>query len=111
MLNRRWLLFALAGLAGGILITAEIILPRPVFSQPTQSELKQKARQGTQKAVAKWDSLSPEQQQQIEERWKMTADQAQEKWNAMSPEQQQQAMARAKSAAQKAQKKWQSLPQ
>jgi hypothetical protein len=89
----------------------ELSLPWQVSAQPTQTEIKQKARQGAQKAVTKWDSLSPEQQQQLQDKWKMTAEQAQAKWNSMPPEQQQQAMAKGKSAAQKAQKNWQSLPQ
>src|SRR5215475_15460065 len=103
MMTNRWSFFAMAGFIGGLLVIGELSLPRQVFAQPTQTEIKQKARQGTEKAVAKWDSLSPEQQQQLENRWKLTADQAQAKWNSMSPDQQQQAIARGKSAAQKAQ--------
>jgi hypothetical protein len=109
--TRRSSLLALAGLVSGILVTGELSLPWQVSAQPTQTEIKQKARQGAQKAVTKWDSLSPEQQQQLQNKWKMTTEQAQAKWNSMPPEQQQQAMAQGKSAAQKAQKKWQSLPQ
>jgi hypothetical protein len=63
---------ALAGLVTGILATGEFTLPRQASAQPTQAETKRKA-------VAKW--------------------------NSMPPEQQQQAMAKGKSAAQKAQKK------
>jgi hypothetical protein len=111
MMTRRSSLLALAGLVSGMLATGELSLPRQVSAQPTQTEIKQKARQGAEKAVAKWDSLSPEQQQQLQDRWRMTAEQAQAKWNSMPPEQQQQAMAKGKSAAQKAQQKWQSLPQ
>ena len=111
MMTKRCFLFAVAGLTGAILVTAELSLPQQVLAQPSQTEVKQKARQGEQKAMENWDSLSPEQQQQLENRWKMTAEQAQAKWNSMTPEQQQQARARAKSGAQKAQKKWQSLPQ
>jgi hypothetical protein len=110
MMTRRSSLLALAELVSGVLVTGELSLPRQVSAQPTQTEIKQKARQGAQKAVTKWDSLSPE-QQQLQDNWKMTAEQAQAKWNSMPPEQQQQAMAKGKSAAQKAQKKWQSLPQ
>ena len=106
MMTRRSSLFVLAGLVSGILVTGDFSLPGQVYAQRTQTEIKQKARQGTQKAVAKWDSLSPEQQQQLQEKWKMTAEQAQAKWDSMTPEQQQQAVARGKSAAQKAQKKW-----
>jgi hypothetical protein len=111
MMTRRSSLLALAGLVSGMLVTGGFSLPRQVSAQPTQTEIKQKAKQGGQKAAAKWDSLSPEQQQQLQDKWKMTADQAQAKWDSMTPEQQQQAAARGKSAAQKAQKKWQSLPQ
>jgi predicted Fe-S protein YdhL (DUF1289 family) len=111
MITRRSALLAVAGLVSSILVTGDFGQPRQVSAQPTQTESKQKARQRTQQAVAKWDSLSPEQQQQLEDKWKMTAEQAQAKWNSMTPEQQQQAMAKGKSAAQKAQKKWQSLPQ
>ncbi len=111
MLTRRSSLLTLAGLVSGFLVTGQFSLPRQVSAQPTQTEIKQKGRQGAQKAVVKWDSLSPEQQQQLQDRWKMTAEQAQAKWNSMPPEQQQQAMAKGKSAAQRAQKKWQSLPQ
>jgi hypothetical protein len=98
MLTRRSSLLALAGLAGGILVAGALCPPRQVSAQPTRTEIKQKA-------VAKWDSLSPEQQQLLQDQWKMTAEQAQAKWDSMPPEQQQQAMARVKSAAQKAQKK------
>ena len=111
MLMGRSSLFALAGLVSGILVAGQLSLPRQASAQPTQTEIKQRARQGAQKAVARWDSLSPEQQEQLQDKWKMTAEQAQAKWNSMPPEQQQQAMAKGKSAAQKAQKKWQSLPQ
>jgi hypothetical protein len=111
MMTRRSSLLALAGLVSGILVTGEFNLPQQVSAQPTQTEIKQKARQGAQKSVAKWDSLSPEQQQQLQDKWKITAEQAQAKWNSMPPEQQQQAMAKGMSAAQKAQKKWQSLPE
>jgi hypothetical protein len=104
-------LLALAGLVSGLLVTGDLSLPRQVSAQPTQTELQQKARQGAEKAVAKWDSLSPEQQQQLEDKWKMTAEQAQTKWNSMTPKQQQRAIARGKTAAQKAQKKGQSLPE
>jgi hypothetical protein len=104
-------LLALTGLVSGLLVTGDLSLPRQVSAQPTQTEVKQQARQGAEKAVANWDSLSPEQQQQLEEKWKMTAEQAQARWNSMTPEQQQQAVARGKRAAQRAQKKWQSLPQ
>jgi hypothetical protein len=110
-MTRRSSLLALAGLVSGLLVTGDFSLPRQVSAQPTQTEIKQKARQGAEKAVAKWDSLSPEQQQQLEDKWKMTAEQAQAKWNSMTPEQQQQAIGRGKTAAQKVQKKWQSLPQ
>jgi hypothetical protein len=111
MMTRGASLFVMAGLVSGILVSGDFSLPGLVSAQPTQTEIKQKARQGAQKTVAKWDSLSPEQQQQLQEKWQMTAEQAQAKWNSMTPEQQQQAVARGKSAAQKAQKKWQSLPQ
>jgi hypothetical protein len=111
MITRRSSLLALAGLASGMLITGTFGLPGQAAAQRTQTEMKQKAKEGAQKAATKWDSLSPEQQQQIQDQWKVTADQAQAKWNAMPPEQQQQAISRAKSAAQKAQKKWQSIPQ
>ena len=110
-MTRRSSLFALAGLVSGILVTGDFSLPQQVSAQPTQTEIQQKAKQRRQKAVAKWESLSPEQQQQLQDKWKMTADQAQAKWNSLTPEQQQQAAARGKSAAQKAQKRWQSLPQ
>jgi hypothetical protein len=111
MMTRGASLFVMAGLVSGILVSGDFSLPGLVCAQPTQTEIKQKARQGAQKTVAKWDSLSPEQQQQLQEKWQMTAEQAQAQWNSMTPEQQQQAVARGKSAAQKAQKKWQSLPQ
>jgi hypothetical protein len=99
MMTRRSSLLALAGLVSGILATGTLSLTRQVSGQPTQTEIKQKIRQGAQKAVAKWDSLRPEQQQQLQDRWKMTVEQAQAKWNWMPPEQQQQAMAEGKSAA------------
>jgi hypothetical protein len=111
MMTRRSSFFALAGLVSGILVTSAFSLPGQVSAQPTETEMKQKARKGAQKTVAQWDSLSPEQQQQLQEKWKMTAEQAQEKWNSMTPGQQQRAVARGKSTAQKAQKKSQSLPQ
>jgi hypothetical protein len=110
-MTRRSSLLALAGLVSGLLVAGDLSLPRQVSAQPTQTEIKQKARQGAEQAVAKWDSLSPEQQQQLENKWKMTVEQAHAKWNAMTPEQQQQAIARGKTAAQKSQKKWQSLPE
>ena len=110
-MTRRASLLALAGLMSGILVTGDFSLPGQVSAQPTQTEMKQKARQGAQKTVAQWDSLSPEQQQQLQEKWQMTAEQAEAKWNSMTPAQQQRAVARGKSPAQKAQKKWQSLPQ
>ena len=110
-MTRRSSFFALLGLVSGILATGAFTLPGHVSAQPTQTEIKKKARQGAQKTVAKWDSLSPEQQQQLQEKWQMTAEQAQAKWNSMTPDQQQQAVARGKSAAQKAQQKWQALPQ
>ena len=106
-MTRRSSLLALAGLVSGILVTGDFSMPRQGSAQPTQTEIKQKAKQGGQKAVTKWDSLSPEQQQQLQDKWKMTAEQAQAKWNSMPPEQQQQAVSRGRSAAQKAQKKWQ----
>jgi hypothetical protein len=101
-MTRRSSLLALAGLVSRLLVTGDFSLPRQVSAQPTQTEIKQKARQGAEKAVAKWDSLSPEQQQQLESKWKTAAEQAQAKWNSMTPEQQQQAVARGKSAAQRA---------
>jgi hypothetical protein len=110
-MTRRSSFFALLGLVSGILATGAFSLPGHVSAQPTQTEIKKKARQGAQKTVAKWDSLSPEQQQQLQEKWKMTSEQAQEKWNSLSPGQQQRAVARGKSTAQKAQKKSQSPPQ
>jgi hypothetical protein len=111
MMTRRSSFFALAGLVSGILFTGAFSLPGQVSAQPTDTEMKQKARQGAQKTVAQWDSLSPEQQQQLQEKWKMTAEQAEAKWNSMTPKQQQRAVARGKSTAQKAQKKSQSAPQ
>jgi hypothetical protein len=111
MMTRCSSFFTLAGLVSGILVAGAFSLPGQVSAQPTETEMKQKARKDVQKTVAQWDSLSPEQQQQLQEKWKMTPEQAQEKWNSMSPGQQQRAVARGKSTAQKAQKKSQSLPQ
>jgi hypothetical protein len=88
-MTRRSSLLALAGLASDILFAGGLSLPRQVSAQPTQTELKQKARQGAQKAVAKWDSLSPEQRQLLQDQWKMTAEQAQAKWDSIPPEQRQ----------------------
>jgi hypothetical protein len=88
-MTRRSSLLALAGLASEILFAGGPSLPRQVFAQPTQTELKQKARQGSQKAVARWDSLSPEQRQLLQDQWKMTAEQAQAKWDSIPPEQRQ----------------------
>ena len=60
MLTRRSSLLARAGLVSGFLVAGQFSLPWQVSAQPTQTEIKQRARQGAQKAVATWDSLSPE---------------------------------------------------
>jgi hypothetical protein len=112
MMTRRLSLIALAGLVSGFLVTGSFSLPRPVSAaQHTQTEIKQKGKETAKKGQAKWESLSPEQQQQLQDKWHVTADQAQEKWDSMSPEQQQQAKAKGKTAAQKTRQKWQTLPQ
>jgi hypothetical protein len=58
MLTRRSSRLALAGLVSGFLVAGLLSIPGQVSAQPTQTEIKQKARQGAQKAVAKWDALS-----------------------------------------------------
>lgn len=83
--------------------------------QPTKSGIKAKGRAATEKGVAKWESLSPEQQEYLKEEGKVRGKKAmmtgKEYWNSLSEEEQQQAIARSREGVKKGRRKWQSLPE
>jgi len=83
--------------------------------QPTKSGIRTKSKAATETGVAKWESLSPEQQEYLKEEGKVRGKKAmmtgKEYWNSLSEEEQQQAIARAREGAQKGRRKWQSLPE
>jgi hypothetical protein len=82
---------------------------------PTQSGIKERGKAAKQRQLARWESLSPEQQEYIKEESKvhgkaatMTAE---EYWNSLSPEEQQDAIARTEEGVEKGRRKWRSLPE
>ncbi|MBM2813215.1 MAG: hypothetical protein HW416_3974 [Chloroflexi bacterium] len=96
---------------GGLGLTGSALAQQPPKQQPTQTELKAKAKAAAVKAQIKWASLSPDQQEQVKTTWKADVAKAQAKWDAMTPEQQQQYIAKAKAGSKKVAEVWQSLPQ
>jgi len=82
---------------------------------PTKSGIKAKARKAGENGLARWESLSPEQQQYVKEEAKVRGKEAaitgEEYWNSLSVEEQQQTIERSKEGIGKARKKWQSLPE
>lgn len=110
MMTTRMSLVTLAGLMSTFLVIGSPGLPGSALAQPTQSEIKAKAKATAKKTPLKWDSLSPEQQEHLKTVWKTDAQKTQEKWDAMTAEQQQQFIAKAKAQGQKTREKWRSLP-
>ena len=108
---RRSSLLAVAGLVGGIWLAGSFTSLPLASAQPTQTEIKNKARQGAKKGQERWQSMTPEQQEAAKEKGEAAVDKGQDKWQSMTPDAQDAAKEKGQSAAQKAQKKWQSLPQ
>jgi hypothetical protein len=111
MMTKRASLLAVAGLVSGIWLAGSFISLPLAVAQPTQTEVKEKAKQRAKKGQERWQSMTPQQQQAAKERGEEAVDKGQEKWQSMTPEEQQAAKEKGKSAVKKAQKKWQSLPQ
>lgn len=111
MITRRLSLLAVAGLVSGIWLAGSFFSLPMAVAEPTQTEIKDKAKQRAQKGQDRWQSMTPEQQQSAKEKGETAVDKGQEKWQSMTPEAQDAAKQKGKTGAQKAQKKWQSLPQ
>lgn len=115
MTRKRISLVSVVGLVSTFLVLGGLGLAGSALAQqPTQTELKAKAKAKVQagqvKAQMKWDSLTPDQQEQLRTTWKADADKAKATWDAMTPEQQQQHIAKAQAGGAKAKAAWQSLP-
>jgi hypothetical protein len=86
------------------------------FSRPgrTQSELKEKGKTGKQKALIRWESLSPAQQEQMSEVAKKRAGQAkmtsEEYWNSLSAEEQQELIEGKDTVIKKGKQRWRDKP-
>jgi hypothetical protein len=83
--------------------------------QPTKSGIRTKSQAAAETGVAKWESLSPDEQEYIKQearaRGKKAAITGKEYWDTLSEEEQQQAIARSREGVQKGRRKWQSLPE
>ena len=108
---RRSSLLAVAGLVSGIWLAGSFMSLPMASAQPTQTEIKEKAKQKAKKGQDRWQSMTPEQQQAAKEKGETAVDKGQDKWQSMTPEAQDAAKDKGKTTAKKAQKKWQSLPQ
>ena len=82
---------------------------------PTKSGIKATGQAKKESGMARWNSLSPEQQEYMKQRARAAASKAkasgEEYWNSLSPDEQQEALVRAKAAMKKGRKRWQSLPE
>ena len=82
---------------------------------PTKSGIKATGQAKKESGMARWNSLSPEQQEYMKQRARAAGSKAkasgEEYWNSLSPDEQQEALVRAKAAMKKGRKRWQSLPE
>ena len=87
---------------------------RPRFS-PSKSKIKARGTAVKERAVTRWNALSPDQQEYLEEIAKERATKAkmtgEEYWNSRSQEEQDELKNMAKDRAEKARKRWQDLPE
>ena len=87
---------------------------RPRFS-PSQSKIKARGAAVKERAVTRWNALSPDQQEHLEEIAKERATKAkmtgEEYWNSLSQEKQDELKNMAKDRSEKARKRWQDLPE
>jgi selenocysteine-specific translation elongation factor len=84
-------------------------------SSPSKSKIKAKGRAVKERAVTRWNALSPDQQERLEEIAKERATKAkmtsEEYWNSLSQEEQDKLKNMAKDRAEKGRKRWQDLPE
>ncbi len=81
----------------------------------SQTEIKEKGHAGQQKAKARWESLTPEEQAYVAEKGKQRAAQAnmtaQEYWNSLSAEEQERLMEGKDWVTERARERWRKKPQ
>jgi hypothetical protein len=81
----------------------------------TQSGIKDRGQAAKERQVARWESLTPEQQEYLKEEAKVTTKDAaitgQEYWDSLSAEEQRQAIDRSKEGVEKGRRRWRSLPE
>ena len=81
----------------------------------TQSGIKERGQAAKERQVARWGSLTPEQQEYFKEEAKVTTKNAaitgEEYWNSLSAEEQRKAIDRSKEGIEKGRRRWQNLPE
>ena len=92
----------------------DLYAEQPRFS-PSKSEIKARGKAIKERAVTRWNALSPDQQERLEEIAKERAKKAkmtgEEYWNSLSQEKQDELKNMAKDRSEKARKRWQDLPE
>jgi hypothetical protein len=102
---------AIAGLMGGTMLLAGSLLSGSSASaQPTQTEVKDTAKQDAVRGQKKWQSMTSENQQKVKAKGEADVQAGKAKWKAATPEAQQQMKERGTADVQKGRKEWQSLP-
>ncbi|MEW6259155.1 MAG: hypothetical protein AB1547_04540 [Thermodesulfobacteriota bacterium] len=106
------IVFTVSALVWSLDGAADARIQRPGL---TQSEIKEKGKAGHEKAMNRWEDLSPEQQQHMEQVAKQRATQAnqtgKEFWNSLSPEEQQKLVEGKGRVVNNAKGRWQKKPQ
>lgn len=81
---------------------------------PTQSNIKNRGTTTRERAGARWNSLTPEEQDYFEQKASAKAGEAkmtgEEYWNSLSDDEKEAAVARSRERAKKGRKRWQNLP-
>lgn len=96
----------------GLLVTTGLSTPSLLYAGGlTKSRVKAGARRAGEKSKAKWESLSPEEQQKLTELAQQDEKKAKAKWESLSPEQQQEFKKQAKAGGVRLKKWWDQLPE
>jgi len=111
MMTKRSSHRAIAGLVSGAMLLAGSLLScSPASAQPTQTEVKDKAKQDAVRGQEKWQSMTPEDQQKAKAKGQADVQHGKATWKAATPEAQQQMKEKGADDVQKGRKEWQSLP-
>jgi hypothetical protein len=111
MMTRRSSLLAIAGLVSGIWLVDSFSSVPLASAQPTQTEIKKKAKKKAGQSREEWQSMTPEEQKAAKGEAKQEAAEKREEWQSMTPEEQKAAKGKAKKRGGKTREQWQSLPQ